>query len=947
MLLVCGCNGLLDVPGDGDLASDLKDRVDDLEKRVSALEKLCAEINSNLASLKTIVEAVQTGDYITKVDPIVADGVEIGYTITFAKGGTINIYHGQKGDKGDPGKDGSYDNVPQIGLRQDTDGLWYWTLNGEWLLDEQGQKVCALGRDGAAGADGKDGVTPVLRINEDGYWEVSMDNGATWQTLGKAVGEQGPQGEPGEPGAPGKDGGDSIFSSVTLEGEYIVIVTRDGDSYRVPVQAELDIVFDVEQGFGLMMDAVTKISYTVIGGDENTLVRTVGVIEYGIYSVVKPVDSKTGYIYIYSEYNSIDGDDDIFNDNMDGVTYGDVIASNLAIIVSVSDGKNNSIMKSLNFEMGVLKSVSPAYLAEAEACSISVKVRTNTRYEVSCDAEWLSQMSTKAIREDELTFAVKANESGEMRTALVRLVNHADQTLESFAIAQKAKGAGNYIEFADPAMEALCVGRWDTNSDGKLSILEALAVTDVSGLFDNNKSVTSFDEFKYFVAVKKLPKEFAKECASLVSITLPKAITDIPENCFYGCTSLARVTIQTPVESVGSYAFAYCSCLESMDLSNVKTLSDYYANDGVFAFSGISSIILSDELTTIPARFFQGCKNLKSIVFPSALRNIGHEAFEDSGLEGEWVEAIQAKAFVIPESVNTLGYGAFRGCAFDKVVAYQETPVYGYGTFDEDMIICVPDEIYDNYAGIGYYTVLPFSLGSISLTAECKVALFYWVTDCTIYLDCTVSQKNFPESLSGEKGIYLKTANGNDLMEIPVEPFGQTFRVRLESGAAEELFRISRENSLLAGAYVRLESGQELRFDEQEVSFLLEPEQREGYIKVGENYAQSKESDYFYLPVSTDPARFYFISMNGVEGYAIVDQYGQLLYSDGVHAAFQVDGIPAGDNHLWTITEVEGGMEIKNKGTGMIVAYVPKYGTVGHYSVVPEEAIYPVVEWCL
>lgn len=56
--------------------------------------------------------------------------------------------------------------------------------------------------------NGKDGITPLLRINEaTNEWEASYDNGATWSTLGiKATGEKGEQGETGPQGAQGEKG---------------------------------------------------------------------------------------------------------------------------------------------------------------------------------------------------------------------------------------------------------------------------------------------------------------------------------------------------------------------------------------------------------------------------------------------------------------------------------------------------------------------------------------------------------------------------------------------------------------------------------------------------------------------------------------------------------------------------------------------------------------------
>lgn len=157
------------------------------EERISKLETLCNQLNTNILSLQTIVAALQNNDYITNVAPINSNGVEIGFTITFAKRGSITIYHGHDGKDGENGKDGS---SPIIGVRQDADGTYCWTLNGEWILDSRGNKIPTSGKDGI---DGTNAVTPKLKIVDD-YWSVSYDNGATWEKLGKATGEKGADG---------------------------------------------------------------------------------------------------------------------------------------------------------------------------------------------------------------------------------------------------------------------------------------------------------------------------------------------------------------------------------------------------------------------------------------------------------------------------------------------------------------------------------------------------------------------------------------------------------------------------------------------------------------------------------------------------------------------------------------------------------------------------------
>ena len=220
----------------------LWDAIDDLDVRVARLEELCKEMNTNIVSIQTIVNVVQSGDYITGVTEIKKDGEVIGYTITFGKHDPITIYHGQDGKDGADGKDGQDGqngsaNAPVIGVAQDTDGVYYWTLNGEWLLDDNGNKLPVSGKDGQNGAngsngqdgtDGKDGITPQLKI-EDGYWYISYDNGATWTQLGKATGEDGQNGDKGDKG----DTGDSMFQSVTQDENFVYFTLADGTVIKI------------------------------------------------------------------------------------------------------------------------------------------------------------------------------------------------------------------------------------------------------------------------------------------------------------------------------------------------------------------------------------------------------------------------------------------------------------------------------------------------------------------------------------------------------------------------------------------------------------------------------------------------------------------------------------------------------------------------------------------
>ena len=214
---------------------ELSQRVDGIDQRVTALEGL----NDDIEAIKEIVDAQKQAGYITAVTET-ADG----YQFTMSNGKVINVRNGRDGRDGTNGTNGQDGHTPVIGVTQDTDGNWYWTVDGEFLLDGSGNKVRANGIDGQ---NGQDGVTPQIRVNSTtGLWEVSYDNGATWTSLGvKAQG----------------DDGDAFFQSVVVGETEVTFTLADGtttftlplmDTFKKVRDRVQSIVFIPENLDGMM-----------------------------------------------------------------------------------------------------------------------------------------------------------------------------------------------------------------------------------------------------------------------------------------------------------------------------------------------------------------------------------------------------------------------------------------------------------------------------------------------------------------------------------------------------------------------------------------------------------------------------------------------------------------------------------------------------------------------
>lgn len=200
--------------------NDYQNDIDALDKRVYRLEHLVDSINKNLDGLAMLINAQADGWLITGMAEL-PDGN--GYIVNFGK---LDKTTGKLSTKPEDKKtitiyNGLDANAPDLSVRYDpTDGNYYWVVNGTWVLDPDGNRIRVNGKDGKDGKDGQDGkdgssTAPKVRINDYGYWEMSTDDGETWQIMTdsngnpiKATGKDGKDGKDGEDGKDGKDGKD-------------------------------------------------------------------------------------------------------------------------------------------------------------------------------------------------------------------------------------------------------------------------------------------------------------------------------------------------------------------------------------------------------------------------------------------------------------------------------------------------------------------------------------------------------------------------------------------------------------------------------------------------------------------------------------------------------------------------------------------------------------------
>ncbi len=115
-------------------------------------------------------------------------------------------------------------------------------------------------------------------------------------------------------------------------------------------------------------------------------------------------------------------------------------------------------------------------------------------------------------------------------------------------------------------------------------------------------------------------------------------------------SSVSSVVISDGVTSIGYEAFDNCSSLTSITIPNSVTSIGYGAFMGC---SSLTSITIPNSVTSIGDSAFEGCSSLTSIAIPSSVTSIGDDAFKGCS---------SLTSITIPNSVTSIGRNAFDDC---------------------------------------------------------------------------------------------------------------------------------------------------------------------------------------------------------------------------------------------------------------------------------------------
>jgi hypothetical protein len=149
----------------------------------------------------------------------------------------------------------------------------------------------------------------------------------------------------------------------------------------------------------------------------------------------------------------------------------------------------------------------------------------------------------------------------------------------------------------------------------------------------------------------------------IAAIVIGDSVTSIGDMAFVGIDSLRTVVVGNGVTHIGTSAFSRCNSLTSITLGNSVAV----IGDMAFEYSvKLRTVNIPDNVRSIGDDAFDDCKNLATIDVAPGNANYSSEDGilfnKDKTVLIRYPEGKQGESYVIPESVTSVGRGAFSCC---------------------------------------------------------------------------------------------------------------------------------------------------------------------------------------------------------------------------------------------------------------------------------------------
>ena len=176
---------------------------------------------------------------------------------------------------------------------------------------------------------------------------------------------------------------------------------------------------------------------------------------------------------------------------------------------------------------------------------------------------------------------------------------------------------------------------------------------------------------------------------------LPVALLDAAtesDGSFYNCTDITSVTLSNKITTIGRCAFPFCTSLSSVNLPETLTR---IGSDAFFGCTSLNGIVIPEGVTSIGNETFYGCTSISSIVIPEGVTSLGEQTFRN---------CTSLSSISLPDGVTSIGSSVFKNCSILSSVKLSESLTsIGDSAFYECKAL-TSIELPDSLTSIGGYT---------------------------------------------------------------------------------------------------------------------------------------------------------------------------------------------------------------------------------------------------
>lgn len=155
-----------------------------------------------------------------------------------------------------------------------------------------------------------------------------------------------------------------------------------------------------------------------------------------------------------------------------------------------------------------------------------------------------------------------------------------------------------------------------------------------------------------------------QNCYSITSLTIPNSVTSISSKAFFGCTNLVNLILSNKLNNIGEDAFYNCEKLKYNEYDNAYYLG---SEDNPYLVlvkakeDTIISCLIHVKTKIIAPSSFKGCSKLTSIEITDNVTTIGTLAFSDCAnlidvIIAKNVSVIEFKAFYNSSNIQNVYY---------------------------------------------------------------------------------------------------------------------------------------------------------------------------------------------------------------------------------------------------------------------------------------------------